>query len=67
MTPEILDDPNHWRARAEEARTLADQMGDEKSKQTMLRIAADYERMAEHAADRSRLRSKHAEDRARHH
>ena len=39
MKPDLLDDPAHWRARAEEARTLADQMQDDKSKETMLRIA----------------------------
>jgi hypothetical protein len=44
--------------RAEEARTLADQMGhDEKSKQTMLRIVADYERMAKHAEERASSRA----------
>jgi hypothetical protein len=39
-----FNDPEHWRNRAEEARTLAGQMSDEASKQTMLRIAADHER-----------------------
>lgn len=55
MGYDLFDDPEHWRARAEEARTLADQMGhDEKSKQTMLRIVADYERSAKHAEERAR-------------
>jgi hypothetical protein len=49
MATSIINDPEHWRNRAEEARTLADQMSDEASKQTMLRIAADYERLAERA------------------
>ena len=48
-----VDDPNHWRGRAEEARTLADEMSDEVSKQMMLSIAADYERLAERAALRA--------------
>jgi hypothetical protein len=30
----FINDPEHWRNRAEEARTLADQMTDEASKQT---------------------------------
>ena len=49
-----VDDPNHWRGRAEEARTLADEMSDEVSKQMMPSIAADYERLAERAALRAR-------------
>jgi hypothetical protein len=51
-TPSI-NDTEHWQKRAEEARALAEQMGDEASKQTMLRIAADYERLAEKAALRA--------------
>jgi hypothetical protein len=38
-----INDPKHWRERAEEARTVADQVADDKSKQSMLRIAKDYE------------------------
>jgi hypothetical protein len=49
----VINDPEHWRDRAKEARTLADQMNDEASKQAMLRIAADYERLAEIAAVRA--------------
>jgi hypothetical protein len=53
MPTSFTNDPEHWRNRAEEARALADQMSDEASKQTMLRIAADYERLAERAALRA--------------
>jgi hypothetical protein len=45
----LLDDPQHWRSRAEEARTVAEQLADPDAKRTMLRIAADYERLAENA------------------
>jgi hypothetical protein len=45
----FINDPEHWHNRAAEARTLANQMNDEPSKQMMLRIAADYERLAERA------------------
>lgn len=45
----FINDPEHWRNRAEEARTLADQMNEEPSKQMMLRIAAEYDRLAERA------------------
>ena len=41
-----LNDPQHWRQRAEEARALAEQMSDEWSKQRMLKIADDYEKRA---------------------
>ena len=46
----LLDDPEHWRSRAEEARTVAEQLADPEAKRTMLRIATDYEKLAQHAA-----------------
>ena len=48
----ILDDPKHWLERADEARSIADQISDPDSKQMMLRIAEDYERLANHARRR---------------
>jgi len=39
----LLDDPEHWRSRAE-TRVFAEKLSDPESKRTMLRIAADYER-----------------------
>jgi hypothetical protein len=39
----------HWRARAEEARKLAESMADEDSRWRMLRIASDYNKLAERA------------------
>ena len=41
-SPHFINEPEHWRKRAEEARTLAGQMSDPQSKQAMLRIATDY-------------------------
>jgi hypothetical protein len=38
-----INDPKHWRERAEEARAVADVMNDEKIKKMMLRIAGDYD------------------------
>ena len=49
----FLNDPGHWRERAEEARTRADQIGDPKSKNAMLRIAYNYELLAERAEARA--------------
>jgi len=57
MDLSILNDPEHWRGRAEEARSIADQLTEPESKRTMLRIAGDYERLAEHAERRARRQS----------
>jgi hypothetical protein len=46
MTKVPINDAKHWRERAEEARTVADQMNDADSKRKMLRIAQDYEELA---------------------
>jgi hypothetical protein len=39
-------DPEHWRFRAEEACTVADQMTHEEARTIMRRIAMDYHRLA---------------------
>jgi len=49
----FLNDPAHWRDRADEARTRADQMSDPQCKSAMLRIANDYELLAVRAAERA--------------
>jgi hypothetical protein len=54
MATSFINDPEHWRKRAEEARALAKQMNDETSKQTMLKIAADYDHLAERAEGRAK-------------
>jgi hypothetical protein len=42
-----------WRVRAEEARRVADQLSDPQAKAMMLRIADDYDRIADHAQHRA--------------
>jgi hypothetical protein len=47
-----INDSKHWRERAEEARAVAEQLTDEKSREAMLRIAKDYDQLAERAKRR---------------
>ena len=47
-------DPDHWHGRAKEVRALAEQMSDPAARAAMLRIAGDYERIAEHAEQRAK-------------
>ena len=44
-------DPQHWRFRAEETRTVADQMTHEESRTIMRRIALDYDQLAKLAEE----------------
>jgi hypothetical protein len=55
-----INDPVHWRDRAEEVRSLADGIHDLVAKTRILRIAEDYERLAERAV--ARLRESNAAD-----
>jgi hypothetical protein len=48
MIPRFRD-PMHWRARAAEARALAEQFADPESKRLMLWIVDEYEILAERA------------------
>jgi hypothetical protein len=51
-----MNDAKHWRERAEEARVHAEAMTDPEAKRTMLGIAAEYERLAELAEERTEKR-----------
>ena len=61
MPAPAIDDPQHWRDSANEIRALVEDVKDEASKQKMLRIADDYERLgAKRVVDRGN-RSRHFE------
>jgi hypothetical protein len=51
----FINDAEYWRKRADEARSLADDMKDEISKQMMLQIANNYEHLAKRAEQRAKL------------
>ena len=48
-----LDDAEYWRKRAEEARTIAEQMKDTHTKSLMLGIAESYEMIARWTMERT--------------
>jgi hypothetical protein len=52
MSLPVIDDPKHWRIRADEARLMADSLADAVSEQIMLEVADGYERLAKRAAER---------------
>lgn len=59
MSDSYLNNVKHWQDRAEETRAKAEQYRSDESKQRMLRIADEYDRLAARVEDRrsSLLRS----------
>jgi hypothetical protein len=55
-----INDPEHWRKRAEEARAVADDITDPDSRRMMLGIADDYEKLAKRAEQRLRDATKNS-------
>jgi hypothetical protein len=56
--PERINDPEHWRRRAEEAHTIAEQMIDRDAIATMLHVAEEYEDLAQKAERRGLAKAK---------
>jgi hypothetical protein len=54
----LLNDPAHWRLRAQEAQLLASQLDDPVAKAATLKIAREYERLATRAANREMVKSR---------
>ena len=50
----LIDDPEHWRKRAEQARTSADRMSDLESRRVMFEIAKSYDELAVRAEARNK-------------
>jgi hypothetical protein len=44
--------PEYWQTRADKVRAIADEMFDLRSRETLLRIAKDYEGLAKRAQER---------------
>jgi len=54
MTLQGLNDAKHWRDRAAEMRVLSGEMKDFESRTLMLKLANDYDKLADRAEDRAR-------------
>jgi hypothetical protein len=48
-----INNSQHWRDRAAEMRALSDAMYEEETRAIMLRLADDYDKLADRAAHRS--------------
>ena len=53
-SPSQVHDPQHWYDRAAAMRLLADEMKTIETKRMMLRLAADYDKLADRAEERRR-------------
>lgn len=52
-TPSLLNNPTHWRLRAQEAWRLADTIDDPVARAATIMIADEYERLAQRAVARA--------------
>jgi hypothetical protein len=57
--PRRIDNARQWRARAEEARDLAEQMANPEAKRIMLGIAVSYVALAQMAEERDATKRRH--------
>jgi len=56
--PRLIDNPEHWRDRAEEARAMAAQLSDPEARRMMEDVAKTYDKLAERAEERVRADKK---------
>jgi len=59
VMPRRVDNARQWRARAEEARDLAEQMANPEAKRIMLGIAVSYVALAQMAEERDATKRRH--------
>jgi hypothetical protein len=52
LSTSLIQEPQHWRERADQMLALADKATDTVAKETMLSIAAGYEHLAQRAEQR---------------
>jgi hypothetical protein len=66
MSPKhsVVDDADHWRGLADATRLVAEQWSDPLAREMMFRIAEDYERLADHARQRTKDASSKPERRS---
>jgi len=57
MPARSIDDPKHWHDRAAEMRVLADEMANVEARRTMFKLADDYDKLGDRAAERQASRS----------
>jgi hypothetical protein len=48
----LADDPAHWKKRADEIRQLAETLSDANAREAFLKLAADYDKLAQRAGQR---------------
>jgi hypothetical protein len=53
MPASYINDPDHWRKRAGEMSALASEIEEQEARAVMLRLAADYDKLAERATQRA--------------
>ena len=57
MSARPIDDPKHWYDRAAEMRALADGMKSDDAQIIMFRLAEDYDKLGDRAAERASHKS----------
>lgn len=58
MPRPLVEQAAHYRLRAGELRALAEDLGHAESREALLRLAADYDKLADYAEERAAARPK---------